>query len=114
MQWKWPNVFGGSKFLVVFGGLHIEMALWNTIGDFLEGSGWTAALTEAGVATAGKAESCLKASHLTRPRCVHQVTLLALANLQREACNQMKLHLIYVTRFGKMGHTLIIFSLIYF
>ena len=69
----------------MFGGLHIEMALWSTIGDFLEGSGWTAALTEAGVASVGKAESFLKASHLTRTRRVHQVTLLALAKLQRQA-----------------------------
>ena len=85
VQWKWPDIFGENKFLVMFGGLHIEMALWNTIGDFLEGSGWNVALTEAGVATAGKSESFLKASHLTRTRRVHQVTLLALANLQREA-----------------------------
>lgn len=85
VQWKWPEVFGESRFLVMFGGLHIEMALWNTIGDFMEGSGWTAALTEAGVASAGKADSFLKASHLTRTRRAHQVTLLALAKLQHEA-----------------------------
>ena len=83
VQWKWPDIFGENKFLVMFGGLHIE--IWNTIGFFLEGSGWNVALTEAGVATAGKSESLLKASHLTRTRQVHQVTLLALANLQREA-----------------------------
>ncbi len=44
----------------MFGGLHIEMALWSTIGDFLEGSRCPA-LTEAGVASVGKAESFLKA-----------------------------------------------------
>ena len=77
-----PEAFGEGKFLVMFGGLHIEMALWNTIGDFLEGSGWTAALTEAGVTSAGKAESFLKAS---RTRRAHQVTLIALAKLQRDA-----------------------------
>ncbi len=85
VQWKWPEVLGEKKFVVMFGGLHIEMALWSTVGDFLEGSGWTAALTEAGVASVGKAESFLKASHLTRTRHVHQVTLLALAKLQRQA-----------------------------
>ena len=47
----------------MFGGLHnIEMALWKTIGDFLEDSGWTAALTESGIATAGKANSFLTVS----------------------------------------------------
>ena len=69
----------------MFGGLHIELALWKTIGDFLEDSRWTAALTEPGVATAGKANSFLTASHLTRARRVHQVTLLALSKLQHEA-----------------------------
>ena len=69
----------------MFGGLHIELALWKTIGDFLEDSGWIAALTESGVATAGKSNSFLTASHLTRTRRVHQVTLLALSKLQREA-----------------------------
>ena len=85
VQWKWPEVLGEGKFLVMFGGLHVEMALWNTIGDFLEGSGWIEALTEAGVASSGKAQSFLKASHLTRTRRAHQVTLLALAKLQHEA-----------------------------
>ena len=74
----------------MFGGLHIELALWKTIGDFLEDSGWTAALTESGVATAGKANSFLTASHLTRTRRVHQVTLLALSKLQREAWTMYK------------------------
>ena len=56
------------------GGLHIEMALWNTVGDLLQGSGWTAALTEAEVASSGIADSFLKAAHLTRTRHAHHVT----------------------------------------
>ena len=42
------------------------MALWNAIGDFLEGSGWTVALSDAGIASSGTADSFLKAAHLTR------------------------------------------------
>ena len=61
------------------------MALWNTIGDFLESSGWIEALSEAGIASSGTADSFLKAAHLTRTRHSHQVTLLALAKLQRDA-----------------------------
>ena len=61
----------------MFGGLHIEMALWSTIGDLLECSGWTDALIEAGVSSSGTADSFLRASHLTKTRRVHQVTLLA-------------------------------------
>ena len=63
VQWSWPQSYGEESFMVMFGGLHIEMALWNTIGDFLDCSGWTTALCEAGVATAGVAGSFLKATH---------------------------------------------------
>ncbi|XP_061894509.1 uncharacterized protein LOC133644183 [Entelurus aequoreus] len=69
----------------MLGGLHTEMALWNTLGDLLEGSGWTTALIEAEVASSGMAESFLKAAHLTRTRHAHQVTVLTLHNLQQEA-----------------------------
>ena len=71
--------------MVMLGGLHTEMALWHTLGDILEGSGWTTALTEAGGAHSGKADSFLRAAHLTRTRHAHQVTLLNLRNLQKEA-----------------------------
>ena len=47
VQWKWPDVYGESVHAVMMGGLHLEMALWNTLGDVLEDSGWTTALTEA-------------------------------------------------------------------
>ena len=75
--------------MVMFGGLHIEMALWTTLGDLLDSSGWTTALCEAGIATSGTADSFLKASHLTRTRHSHQVTLLALSKLQHEAWEVM-------------------------
>lgn len=69
----------------MFGGLHIEMAMWTTYGDYLEGSGWTNALTEAGIASSGTADSFLKASHVMRTRHAHQVTTMALAKLQENA-----------------------------
>ena len=47
IQWKWPEEFGEDKFLIMFCGLHIEKALWNALGDMLQSSGWTVALTEA-------------------------------------------------------------------
>ena len=84
-QWSWPWVHGESKHVVMFGGLHIEMALWSVCGDLLEDSGWTATLAEAGIASSGTAESFLKVTHLTRTRHAHQVTVLALHKLQREA-----------------------------
>uniref|UniRef100_UPI00358E5A52 uncharacterized protein n=1 Tax=Myxine glutinosa TaxID=7769 RepID=UPI00358E5A52 len=88
VQWKWPDTYGEKVHVVMMGGLHIEMDLWNTVGDLLQGSGWTAALTEAEVASSGIADSFLKTAHLTRTRHAHQVTLLTLKKLIVEAFNQ--------------------------
>lgn len=67
-QWSWPHTHGEDKYVVMFGGLHIEMAMWKTFGDFLEASGWTTALIQAGIASSGTADSFLQAAHLTRMR----------------------------------------------
>ena len=83
VQWKWPDTRGEKVHVIMLGGLHTEMALWNTLGDELEGSGWTAALTQADVASSGTADSYLKATHLTRTRHAHQVTLLDHVNYSR-------------------------------
>ena len=85
VQWRWPDTHGEKVHVVMLGGLHTEMALWNTLGDVLEGSGWTAALTQADVASSGTADSFLKATHLNRTRHAHQVTLLTLHKLREEA-----------------------------
>ena len=41
MQWQWPRTHGEDKYIDTFGGFHIEMALMDTVGDYLEGCGWT-------------------------------------------------------------------------
>jgi len=69
----------------MFGGLHIEMASLKVLGDLLEGSGWAAAVVQAGVATSGTAHSFLKASHVTRTRRAHQITASSLYLLQETA-----------------------------
>ena len=68
VQWNWPDTHGEGRHVVMLGGLHTEMALWSTLGDILDGSGWTSALTESEVASSGVAESLLKSSHLVRTR----------------------------------------------
>eukprot|EP00794_Sanderia_malayensis_P019361 gene19361-21281_t len=88
IQWRWPNEYSEDRFLIMFGGLHIEKALWSAIRDLLESSGWTVALTDAAVATSGTADSYLKAVHITRTRHAHQVTALALSYLQKEAYDE--------------------------
>ena len=85
IQWAWPGTYGEDKIVMMFGGLHLEMAMWNMLGSYLTDSGWTVALTEAGIASSGVAESFLTVSHLTRTRHAHQVTVAALYKLQREA-----------------------------
>ena len=66
MQWKWPDTHGEDKCVAMMGGLHIEMALWSTYGDYLDGSGWVSALIQAGMASTSTAESFLKAFHLMK------------------------------------------------
>lgn len=85
VQWKWPDTHGEDKYVVMLGGLHTEMAIWSTLGDYLEDSGWTVALTQAEIASSGTADSFLKASHLTRARHGHQVSVVALSKLQHDA-----------------------------
>ena len=50
-----------------------------------EGSGWTEALVQAGFASSGKADSLLKASHVTRTRRAHQITASSRYLLQQNA-----------------------------
>ena len=88
IQWKWPDTYGEDKLVVMFGGLHIEMTALKTLGDWLQGSGWTQALVQAEITTAGTADSFLRAAHVTRTRRAHQVTAAALYILQRRAYGQ--------------------------
>ena len=53
--------------------------------DWLEDSGWVEALVQAKVASAGIADSFLKASHVTRTRHAHQVTASSLYILLKKA-----------------------------
>ena len=65
IQWQWPEDYGESHFLIMFGGLHIEMTALRSLGFLLEDSGWTGALTEARVASVGTADSFLSAASVT-------------------------------------------------
>ena len=68
----------------MFGSLHIEMAALKTLGVWLQGSGWV----QAEIATAGTADSFLRASHVLHTRRAHQVTAAALYILQHRAYNR--------------------------
>ena len=68
IQWHWPENYGEYKFVMMFGGLHIEIDAFKSIGSLLKGRRWTSALTEARVASSGTAESFLSASSVIRTR----------------------------------------------
>ena len=34
VQWNWLDKYGEDKYVVMFGGLHIEMAALKTLGDW--------------------------------------------------------------------------------
>ena len=90
IQWNWPSTHGEELFVIMLGGLHTEMAALKAAGDWLQGSGWTQALVQAEIATAGKADSLLKVAHVGRTRHAHQVTDAALHILQHKAHDKYK------------------------
>ena len=90
MHWQKNTVefsrnIGENKFVIMLGGLHVEMACMKTMGDWLEGSGWTALLTEANIASFGTADSFLKAAHISHTRYAHEVTACGLYYLMQKA-----------------------------
>ena len=85
LQWTYPELVGEDKLLLLPGGLHIEKLWWETIGSLLEGSGWTTLLSNADIATPGRAQSYLMGSHIYRSRYMHQVTAIALNTLMHRS-----------------------------
>ena len=85
IQWSWPLQYGEDKYVVLLGGLHIEMALLSAMGDWLNGSGWVAVMATANVTTEGRADALQKGSHTSRAQWAHQVTAAALYILQKRA-----------------------------
>ena len=88
IQWKFPDTHGENQFVVILGAMHTEKMVLDMLGDWLEGSGWTTALTNSGITSSGVAESFIGVSHLTRTRYFHQVTALALYTLFLRAHDQ--------------------------
>ena len=80
-------MYGEGKFVVMFGGLHIEMAALRTMGDWLQSSSRVEALVQAEITTAGTADSFLCAAHVARTRRAHQLPAAALYILQYRAYN---------------------------
>ena len=67
--------------------LHIEMALMNAIGNWIQGSGWVEAFVQANITTTGRIDSFLNGSKVKRTRYVHQLSLAVLIKLAHNAFN---------------------------
>ena len=92
--------YGEDKYVIMFGGLHIKMTAFKSIGTLLKDSGWTSALVEVGVASPGTAESFLSASSVTRTWYAHQITVCGLYEFMKDAYNvyrEEKRHLTTLT-----------------
>ena len=88
IQWSWSE-FDEKLYIVMLGGLHIEMAVISMMEKWLDESGWCTALVEAGITTPGKAEAFLSASHVKRTRYAHQVTVACLHVLQNKCISEL-------------------------
>ncbi|XP_034062878.1 uncharacterized protein LOC117540355 [Gymnodraco acuticeps] len=91
VQWTWPATYGEDHFVIMFGGLHIEMAMLKLLGDWLEDSGWTNTLVQADIASSGTANSFIHASHashVTKTRHAHQLTAASLYTLLQQAYSE--------------------------
>ena len=43
-QWQWLEIYDDNQIIVMFGGLHLNKALWKTKNDFLDQSDWAVLL----------------------------------------------------------------------
>ena len=80
-RWTWPEKYGETQYNLMVGGLHIEMAMLSVIGEWLDGSGWTCAMTVANVTTEGRAIGLQRGLHISKHQWAHQVTAAALFQL---------------------------------
>ena len=68
--------------------LHIEMALMNAIGNWIQGSGWVEAFVQANITTAGRINSFLNGSKIKRTRYAHHLSLAVFIKLSYNAFNE--------------------------
>ena len=89
IQWFQLAIYGQQNLVLMLGALHIEMVLLSCLGDWLQDSGWTTALSNAGVASSGT-DSLLSGHEVGKAKSVHQVTALTLYQLMKDAFEQSK------------------------
>lgn len=88
VQWTWPDTYGEDHFMIMLGGLHIEMVILKFLRDWMEDSGWTNALIQADIASSGTAKSFIHPSHVTKTRNAHHVTDASLYTLFQQGYSE--------------------------
>ena len=71
--------------MLLMGGLHIEMAIFSVISDWLSGSGWSFVMTAANVTTEGRITGVLKGNSTFRGQWAPLVTASSLSILLTKA-----------------------------
>ena len=88
-QWTLTEFLGEDRFVILLGGLHIEMALWSIFSDLMLKSGWPESLKDAGIVNSLAVGMCLlKAVNLMRSKYAHQVTTAILDILRKKSLHQ--------------------------
>ena len=75
--------------MLILSVLHIEMVLLSCLGNCLQDSRWTTALSNAGV-TSSENASLPSGHEVRKTKYVHQVTVLTLYQLMKDAFEQSK------------------------
>ena len=68
MQWRYPELFGNSKYFSLFGGLHIEKALLIVHGEFITGSGLDKLLGQSNLSITGMENTVVNVNDIKRCR----------------------------------------------
>ena len=89
IQWFQPAKYGQQNLVLILSVLHIEMVLLSCLGNCLQDSRWTTALSNAGV-TSSENASLLSGHEVRKTKYVHQVTVLTLYQLMKDAFEQSK------------------------
>ena len=84
IQWHCAETYGKDRLVLMLGNLNIEMVILSCLGDRLEDSCWTTALSNAGVTSPGSDSLCTGYA-VAKTNYVHQVTAKALYILMIDA-----------------------------
>lgn len=65
------EIYGEDKYVVMFGGFYIEIAVFKVVGEFLDGSGWVNVFVNVDIVSFGIVELFLKVSYFVKVRRVY-------------------------------------------